>query len=1012
MKKIVLSVLCLLCVGFLFGCVTKKVDPTLELDKLSIELKVDEEAIITATTTNTTEEVVWSSKNIDIATVENGKVTAVNVGETFVVAVCGELTKECKVVVKAPNVVGTLEVDYKSVSLDEGATLTLTATVNYKNEVVDGLSYSFKANSDVVTLKVNDNKCTITANHFGVTTIDIVTTHYGVELKETVTVEVKRNLSLEVDELELSEQGYLLALSTYVPTGKEDEYISEYQPSVKVISNEQELDNIEYVLTNKSQNNVIEIVDNKIKALSAGQANVEVKYVDIDETEYIVNIVVTVSRVEVVLDTKITLDKNVGYYEFDSNSFNGEVLSATIGDFDLEVVNEDNKVKVQGLNNLLVGEKELTIVTNKESVKIPVLVVTMVINTKEDLDNMGAVASTGNAVWDGYFILGSDIDYNDTFTTFCGLEQGGTWGGTTGFIGTFDGCGHTIKGFRTAAALGGLFGTIGSAGVVKNVGFIDAEVADSADRSGIVASFVYGTIENVFVDVNQNGAWWCGGVCEYAYSGANLRNIMVVVNKTNGRDTNFALTSFSFDDANIVNCYSIGSLGLYRNGGDSPVVVPNRDDAANYATFKDMADVKVDLSSFTGFWTINNNIPVFASFVDYQRVNADAVAITNDNSVKVVGTLEIVGDSAYTYSLKEEVAGITINGNIITIVENFGTTFTVVATNILDETIVVEKEFTVADKGTLALANYDIEVGTATTTLQVENLNNDIIKKIMVEGAEVLFTQDGNSITLSDYSTMQLGPKSVSIEGTISNYTATFTYVTKVIKTTEDWAIVAATTVGDALSGYYVLAANLDYTDKVVPTINTGLGWGAVFGFVGTFDGRGYKISNITLGGDQLGFFGTLGIAGVVKNVAFTSCEISWGGQTGIVSNLVYGTIENVYVDFASNGGWWTGALAGFIRSEATINNCIVNVQSSTVSDNRSMFGAIIQDSSKLTNCFGFGILEAGYEGSDAPGAAISGSTFKGFDTVETFKEASIDITSFDTNIWDTSSGVPTFILK
>ena len=71
------------------------------LDKTELSLKPTETATLTATVSpeNTTDTLVWSSSAEDIATVENGVVTAVSTGQATITAACGEFKAECAVTV-------------------------------------------------------------------------------------------------------------------------------------------------------------------------------------------------------------------------------------------------------------------------------------------------------------------------------------------------------------------------------------------------------------------------------------------------------------------------------------------------------------------------------------------------------------------------------------------------------------------------------------------------------------------------------------------------------------------------------------------------------------------------------------------------------------------------------------------------------------------------------------------------------------------------------------------------
>ena len=75
----------------------------IKINSSKLELSVGETASLTATLTpaNTTEAVVWTSSNDDVAAVENGTVTAKKAGSATIRATCGSVKAECAVTVTA-----------------------------------------------------------------------------------------------------------------------------------------------------------------------------------------------------------------------------------------------------------------------------------------------------------------------------------------------------------------------------------------------------------------------------------------------------------------------------------------------------------------------------------------------------------------------------------------------------------------------------------------------------------------------------------------------------------------------------------------------------------------------------------------------------------------------------------------------------------------------------------------------------------------------------------------------
>lgn len=96
----------------------------IKLDRDTLTIARGETATLTATVepADTTNTIVWSSENDNIATVENGVVTAVGLGETTITAACGDKTASCKVTVTKATIAGTANI-YTREGFFYGATL-------------------------------------------------------------------------------------------------------------------------------------------------------------------------------------------------------------------------------------------------------------------------------------------------------------------------------------------------------------------------------------------------------------------------------------------------------------------------------------------------------------------------------------------------------------------------------------------------------------------------------------------------------------------------------------------------------------------------------------------------------------------------------------------------------------------------------------------------------------------------------------------------------------------------
>jgi len=115
----------------------------------------------------------------------------------------------------------------------------------------------------------------------------------------------------------------------------------------------------------------------------------------------------------------------------------------------------------------------------------------------------------------GNYVLGADIAASGTSTwnSNSGFSPIGA-SATAPFTGTFDGLGHTVAGLtinRSTTYFVGLFGYVGTAGVVKNVGLTSDSVIGGSSVGGLVGRND-GTISNSYATGSVSGSTRVGGL--------------------------------------------------------------------------------------------------------------------------------------------------------------------------------------------------------------------------------------------------------------------------------------------------------------------------------------------------------------------------------------------------------------------------------------------------------------------------------------------------------------------
>ncbi|MDO5331745.1 MAG: Ig-like domain-containing protein, partial [Bacillota bacterium] len=262
---------------------------TLDQETISLEIGQDQTLVATVAPDNATNKAIsWSSNKESVATVVDGKVTAVAVGEAIITVTTedGNKTDTCTVTVTEPTVhVTSVSLDEESIYLDIGQDQTLFATVAPDDATNKSLTW---ASSDEGVATVDEGG-KVTAVGEGKATITVT----SVDGSKTDTCEVSVSKPIiHVTGVELNKE----EISLYV--GQKETLTATVSPD------DADFKSVTWSSDNESVATVSD--SGEVEAISAGTATITVTTDDEDMTD---TCVVTVSEDPTVDVTGVTLDQ-------------------------------------------------------------------------------------------------------------------------------------------------------------------------------------------------------------------------------------------------------------------------------------------------------------------------------------------------------------------------------------------------------------------------------------------------------------------------------------------------------------------------------------------------------------------------------------------------------------------------------------------------------------------------------------------------------------------------------
>ena len=628
--------------------------PYIYLNKTHADAQAFTYLDLTAVKENTESEIVWKSSDEKIVTVQNGRVACYAQGTATITASVDEATAECEITVEKSDFAPVLFLSQNEVSVYENESYLLESKVKIGEMVFDNAAVQWLlaggAIDSVAEISGEKGLYEITGKNAGCAEYYGVTEMNGISAYAKLNVNVVQpTISLEFKNILVTQEGYCAKVSML----KTEQDNDTFKVETSAINLGGTPINNGVLLTYSSQNeNILTIDENgNITPVAKGKTSVKV-HAEKDNIQSDTFITVEVYAPTIELNDTFTLEtldlKPIALTE----TLHGDIEKVTIEQNEeiyaknvFGSLNERSLVlKDLPTQAKYLGENViLKIDTKKASYVLQGNIYTKVIKTKSDLDAIsGKDGISDNCtedlydgcvkLFDGYFVFGSDINYNGTYSglfgkintyyeipgrayTYYSTYREGDY--EQGFQGVIDGKGHYISGLKMTSNNGATWGfipTIKRAGTLKNLAFIDAEVENSAYISACLA----GTIENIYVKYKSIKMTTDNGWEQNVVTFAPATNAYSTI-KTSFVDASEAKIDVSgvtkcilFADSMRVaateNCFCISANAVFSDDA--------RQKYASFEALQNDASVQRIIAAYDqSVWTIKDGAPIFRTLL-------------------------------------------------------------------------------------------------------------------------------------------------------------------------------------------------------------------------------------------------------------------------------------------------------------------------------------------------------------------------------------------------------------
>ncbi len=967
-------------------------DFTIKLSSETLELDALEKAELIATVTDpsggTVEKTVnWSSDNEAVVKVDGGQVTALTAGTATVTAEVEGKRAQCAVTVSAV-VRPTMVLAKSEYEVGEGTTAQILPTIRFKSATLAekeyGISYTFAgADPNIATVNekgvihgvsVGETEVTVRANFPMATAAGIDS-----ELTAKVKIIVVPDCTLRIDIAE----GYTADIYLQEATVGEVTYPSAVKLTV-LEGQYQDKDITAEVTFHTSDETVAVVSEDGTVTLAAGARegdtfDVWARYVTQNQGEVNSNRVTLTVRKAVLEKTvkgSLIIDLSAGGTVDTSAVFGAQTKIVDVYDsedpYKTSLWDTANG-RIDGKAVASLGERSLVIAGERISYQVNALIVSKVIRTAQEFaDIFFSSTNIGAIKADGYYILGNNIDVS-------GIKYVGRgWNATDGYglVGTFDGRGYTMDGFRLEHG-GGIFGVISSKATLKNVAFTNVTM-NSDGHAAILAYGGYGRVENVYVGISHlesrlDSANATIGLFSQCNAANVLKNIVVVSSTeiVHPEKTNkYGILESSTNKGAWENTFAVSADRLF--GGDATAGDQATASAKSVYRFETAAALlagepyKTTKHLFpTSIWDLDTM--TFRSSRQYFQKELDAIPESMELSV---GKAERLVTNYGAYILSANNGNLKIEDGMLTasdtvsagenarVTVGWGSvTKTIRVKTKQEKTVDVTYYMNEGEQGDLTVSG--LPVNAPTVRIFVKGVDGKEIS-VAASCANGTLVIPENGIR-GVQNTVASGEQTIRI-----NYGGADDYFIHGVKLV--WVINNAdellkmrehlTLNGSVYDGMLALGGDIDL--KNVKISNTRM---AGKEFAGVFDGRYHKLSNLSADAPNVGLLGD--VSGTVKNLRVVRATVGTN-TAAVIGGLLSGTAQDIYVQGTVNGdgmnpnsnlsNFGSGLLAGRIGKTARVDGCIVEL--TRISDGLRLataFGKLHggAEENVFTNCYG-----------------------------------------------------------